>query len=99
MSRCRTCHAEILWAANTDPGRPVIPIDPVARPDGNVLLSRTPDGLVARVLSITEIEEHYLAAYRQGVQAEPLHVTHFASCPNAAQHRRRRARSQTGATP
>lgn len=92
MSRCRSCRAEILWAANALPGRPVLPIDPIARPDGNVLLERTTDGPVARVLTRSELEERLLAANRDGTRPEPLYVTHFASCPRAAAHRRPRAR-------
>lgn len=97
MSRCRTCHAEILWAANAEAGRPVLPIDPIARPDGNVLLEPTDGGFLARVLTRVEIEEHYLAAYRAGKQADLLHVTHFASCPHAKRHRRGSAETTKGA--
>ncbi|MCK9250043.1 MAG: hypothetical protein M0P31_13850 [Solirubrobacteraceae bacterium] len=75
MSRCRSCGAPIRWGI-TQSGRR-IPLDPDPTPDGNVRLH--PDG-TAEVLS----------AYGLTVNAGPLHLSHFATCAQADQHRRTR---------
>ncbi len=49
MSSCRSCKAPIVWA-RTEHGRS-IPVDPIARPDGNLELIRTSGVLIARVLT------------------------------------------------
>lgn len=96
MSFCRSCQREIVWAV-TEHGRR-IPLDPVARPDGNVELLRMSGVLVARVLTPereAEIEETLLGAHRDGTTpALNLHVSHFATCPAADTFRRRRGRAQ-----
>lgn len=69
---CRTCKAPIVWA-RTRTGM-AIPLDPEPVPNGNVEVAG-PAGEVA-------------ASY---VQAEPdvvRYVSHFATCPDAGQHRR-----------
>lgn len=76
MNHCRSCGADVLWAKT---GKSM-PIDPEPVEDGNVLLYRTPQGLRVVVMS-------------KGDHPDPgasRHTTHFATCPNAARHRRRR---------
>lgn len=96
-SRCRACKQQIVWAA-TEHGR-LIPVDPIARPDGNLELLRMSGVLVARVLTPErerEIQERLLAAHRDGVTPElALHVTHFSTCPAADTFRRRAAKQPT----
>ena len=70
---CRTCGAKIIWAV-TDKGHN-IPIDPTPRPDGNLMLCE--DGAVLLAIPVCE-----------GDNPTERYVSHFASCPDAAVHRR-----------
>lgn len=75
--RCRSCGALIYWAT-TDKGRSM-PIDATPCPEGNVLLTRRGEALKARVLAA-------------GEEVEPGRnrwVSHYATCEQADQWRRR----------
>ena len=74
MSTCRTCGAEIIWA-KTRTGKSM-PLDaiPVGQDvEGTCLLE---DGIA------------YFGAFDHKPDA-PRYVSHFATCPNAAKHRRK----------
>lgn len=85
-SECRSCSAEILWVIWPRSGKRM-PVDAVAdmRPPpkgGDIVLS-----LVGGEFGALEAEKFY----------EPKHgpkrnryTSHFATCPNASQHRRDR---------
>jgi hypothetical protein len=82
QQRCRSCNALIIWA-ETPAGRRM-PLDDTPSANGNILL-----GL--------RHEREPLALYQTEQQLEPLrargellYTSHFASCPFAATHRRRR---------
>jgi hypothetical protein len=87
---CSSCNASILWAQLLDEnGQRIkhpetgrmksIPVDFQPDPDGNVVLfHRDGEGIVARVLKKGE-------APPAGAR---LRKSHFATCPNANQHRR-----------
>jgi hypothetical protein len=82
---CSTCGSPIEWARFEKSRKPV-PLDvDLAPPDGNLeLVERGSDGVpVVRVLTKVELE---VARKRE----RPLLRTHFASCPDAATHRRPR---------
>jgi uncharacterized protein (DUF3820 family) len=75
--RCRTCRAEILWAT-TPPkgdvaGKP-IPVDPAPVYGGNLLLELDAVGMLQ-------------ARYVKAAGDVEAYVAHFASCPQAQQHR------------
>lgn len=82
MSRCRSCGAEIIWIRSSKTGK-MIPCDPepipfkleIARGERFVLA----DGDVCCGYRTDKPEE----AQRTG------YISHFATCPNAAEHRRR----------
>ena len=59
-----------------------MPLDPEPSPDGNILLGLVGGEEVAIVLS---------GAERAGAQEaqRPLYVTHFYTCPDANEHRKR----------
>lgn len=75
MSACRSCGAPVRWE-RTAAGKP-IPLDPEPVPTGN--LAFRDDGRV-----VTCLEDGGWP------QDAPRYVTHFATCPNADQHRRNR---------
>lgn len=70
---CRSCGALVFWRNHVGTGRPA-PIDIEANPTGNVVLV-APDGYT--IMPVTEATE--LDRF----------TSHFATCPNAADHRRR----------
>jgi len=82
MSSCSSCGRPVEWAV-TGTGKG-IPIDPGARADGNIARqgSRVANALLVKVLR--KGESH----------ADPLRfVSHFATCPNADKHRKRKPAS------
>lgn len=77
MSTCRSCNAEIRWERTAAGKR--IPLDPEPVPDGNLFIGG--DGLV---------RSYHGLPLGVGLEDEPArYVTHFATCPNSAEHRRR----------
>ena len=77
MSTCRSCNAKIIWA-KTLAGK-AIPIDAKPQPAGNIHLNR------GVAIYLTDEEQKILRE-----EGTTFHVAHFATCPNAAQHRRKR---------
>lgn len=78
MSSCRSCGAEILWITMEDSGKKM-PIDVV--PDdanGTVVIL---GGTKGRVCTRSELV-HYAACGRR------FYRSHFATCPNAREHRK-----------
>ncbi len=76
--RCRSCSAPILWA-RTEYGN-LIPLDADPIPDGNIAFV---DG-VCKVVRRGELFEP--------VYEGPYFKTHYATCPQAHEHRRSAAR-------
>jgi hypothetical protein len=76
MANCRSCGALITWIKLV-PGGTLHPLDPEPRIDGTIALTTAGEG---RVLS--------KAAIALNPEAE-LYRSHFASCEQAAQWRRR----------
>jgi hypothetical protein len=82
FTTCNSCSAVILWYPTSWPVGPdtrKIPLDSEPRPDGNVVLEARGQGSIARVLRDGETPP-----------SGPRYVTHFVTCPDAGQHRRRR---------
>jgi hypothetical protein len=85
---CRSCQREILWCV-TPAGRSIpidindpleLPEDPERWPRGLFVLDR--DGASSRAIPATEVQ------FRG--HAGPFYRTHFATCPFADRHRRKR---------
>jgi hypothetical protein len=74
MSACRSCGAPIRWALTTNGRR--IPLDPDPVEGGNLALADQGTTPIA----------YYVDPEDEPVPG-PLYVSHFATCPNAAQHR------------
>jgi hypothetical protein len=77
VANCKSCDARITWVVTTKGNSIPIDVDPAA--DGNIVLR---DG-IAVVLSAKAAAQ---APERTRYKA------HFATCPNAAQHRKAVAR-------
>ena len=77
MAECNSCGAPIFWA-KTIKGRP-IPLDEQPSPRGNVVVSEEGTALVYRDPSA--IAPRYADS--------PKYLSHFATCPNAEEHRKR----------
>ena len=82
MTVCKSCGASIIWiktsAGKTMP-RNAEPLTYRATPNGTAVIV-TPNGETLKA----DIEEHPENATGIG------YISHFATCPNAAAHRRRR---------
>lgn len=78
MTSCRSCGAPIRWARTVGAGKSM-PLDAEPSADGNVQLVGPHEAAV--VLAGLDL----YAAQQAGV---PLYVSHFATCPHAANHRR-----------
>lgn len=82
-SNCTSCGARVRWVM-TSTGKSM-PVDELPVEDGNVILSilSQPGGqgpLVARVVAKTDVVDVMTARFK----------SHFATCPDAAKHRRRK---------
>lgn len=77
MSACRSCGAPIIWA-RTPSGR-TIPIDRQPTDDGNVRVTYDGHKAHAQVVGKPDLF----------TADEPRHTSHFATCPNADQHRKK----------
>jgi hypothetical protein len=76
---CGSCDAPITWAML--PSGKLMPLDATPVPDGNIAARRLDNGdLHARVLKNGD----------ELADGERRGTSHFATCPNAAAHRRRR---------
>ena len=91
MAECRTCHAEIRWVTTAAKGEPM-PLDLAPAENGNILLKRVGGKDVATVLA-----GEALAGARS--RDTPLYLSHFVTCPYAAEHRKRKEARMEPGTP
>lgn len=75
-TRCKSCFAPIIWAKSETTGRRM-PIDYDPNDGGNVFYSA-----VTGLVTVGRQEQ-------PTPQGTTRHFSHFATCPNADQHRRR----------
>lgn len=80
MNTCRSCDASIVWADTSSGSR--MPVDAEPVPDGNLVLTYPSPG---RALALVVDPAQLL------LDDPPRYRSHFATCPNADQHRRNRA--------
>lgn len=78
MSQCRSCGAEVLWV-KLIPHNRLNPLNPTPTREGNIRMLGQRKA-VARVLGKEDMATAKLAS-------EELYTSHFATCPNAKQHR------------
>lgn len=82
VKACGSCAAEVIWTV-THKGRRM-PVDAAPVEGGNIRLRSEADG--DRVIAEYPGKEHP-GLFDEGDRAR--YVSHFATCPQAAQHRRR----------
>lgn len=80
MAQCNSCGAEIVWAVTSGKGK-AMPIDAEPNPDGNVELLPPKQGTRAPVAVVH--------AQPPLAPEHPIHMPHHATCPQAAEWRRR----------
>jgi hypothetical protein len=75
---CRSCGAPVRWVRTVN-GK-TMPLDPDPTPDGNIIAVVEPGGgRVAQVIGKDDLID----------ESVPRYKSHFATCPNADQHRKR----------
>lgn len=74
MSACRSCGAEVFWAVTTSGKRMPVDAEPVQGTEGNVYIVEGDPPLAV------------VGTHTEG----PTYTSHFATCPQASQHRRPR---------
>lgn len=89
MPRCGSCNAQIEWVKTQHAKRPM-PVDPgyvtiVEDPAGRVVIVTDGGRIVRGTDRAPDVDLNNLDATAQLVRGR---VSHFASCPHAAQHRR-----------
>ena len=77
MSACSSCSAPIRWAVTGAGAR--IPLDPDPVADGNLVIEVDTD----------PPEVRFVSKARPAPDGAARFVTHFATCPNAASHRKK----------
>lgn len=84
MSVCRSCGAAIRWAATVNGKR--MPVDDQPTPDGTLILSDPTPGAYAPTVALFVAGQPSLFDEPD----PPRFTSHFATCPNADQHRKDR---------
>ena len=95
MSRCKSCQAPIGWL-ETDKNKKPIPVNPgrvfvresfPSDPDERKVKVLLPTGMIARGIQVSEAEANVIN--EEGLtQVAAGFISHFATCPNAKEHRR-----------
>ena len=90
LSRCRSCEEPILWTITTNGKRMPVDAEPVVAPRGfridETLLDEAQQGFDQDELRAgKDLLATFTAAPAPG---EKLYQSHFATCPDAAAHRR-----------
>lgn len=75
MSRCRSCNAEIIWAVTEKGKRVPLDAEPAERPSGLFRIEPQPRP-GTELLAVS-------------VSGQKVYLSHFVTCPNADQHRKR----------
>lgn len=75
MGRCRSCEAPVRWVYTEKGRRMPLDPDPYTGPEPTGLFVIRPGDIA-------------LAVPPDAFPGEPLYRSHFATCPNAASHRR-----------
>jgi len=83
LTKCTGCGANVVWTVTTRGKKMLVDAEPSDK--GNLLLSRQVDRKLVAIV-----------ARRGDAECEARYLSHFVTCPNAAQFRRR-PRKRSGA--
>lgn len=86
FARCRSCGAQVLWVLTGNGKR--MPLDATPSAAGNMFVF-TPDNPDAALIAESTTSTSARASAAR-VEDRPRFLSHFATCPNAAQHRKAR---------
>lgn len=83
MPSCSSCGAQVRWV-RTENGKSM-PIDPAPRADGNLIMDHVEERVVRG-----ERRSVWVVSYipRDDPSPKQRFVSHFATCPDRAQHRK-----------
>lgn len=86
MPDCSSCHQRVWWVRSAATGR-AMPLDPDPTADGNVVIERGAAVVLPRQRDTgpTLFEQE-----PPPPDDRPRYTSHFATCPNAASHRKAR---------
>jgi len=85
LKECRSCGASIVWTI-TSRGKSM-PCDMPAAPDGEFYLFKRPD----KIDAVHKASDDARVAQAKS-RNQNLYTSHFATCPQAAQHRNRKVK-------
>lgn len=85
MPECRSCGAPILWV-KTESGK-LMPLDPDLDPKAPMILVERPDNGEILAIHRSKVVD-FMDDDEAGLW--PGRTSHFQTCPNADEHRRRR---------
>jgi hypothetical protein len=80
-AHCSSCGAPILWAKYTTGAR--MPLDREPVPGGTLRVERGPSNW-----SMAGSDHYHLLCFWDRSETEPRYQSHFASCPQAQEHRK-----------
>lgn len=79
MTTCRSCGADIIWARTEHSKRMPLDAQPVDGSQGHTFVLRDPTSAEGPLA---------ISATPAQLPGEVYYVSHFATCPQAAEHRR-----------
>lgn len=85
---CRTCRSEIVWGTDAST-RSLMPVDADPSPNGNISVWVDAAG-AAHLVTLSRAKASATRA-----AGKELHLSHFASCPDAAQWRKDRRKGRS----
>lgn len=86
--RCRSCDAPIRWVTSAATGR-AMPLDLEPTPAGNVMLHGGGEEEAAAVAEVLATDRLTRARALAAAGTLDLYLSHFATCPDAATHRKK----------
>lgn len=93
MARCKSCDQTIVWVWLDDGvARSMAPLDATRSPNGTYPTEADNGNVIAEGRTVDGRQVFHVA--RRGEDAPgPRFLTHFATCPHAASHRKKRRRA------
>ncbi len=87
-TKCRSCCAPIFWTVNANGKRNPVDVEPTI--DGSLFLFVRRDVLGRDYLFATHAAAASEVSEKAMARGQPRYISHFATCPDATKHRRRK---------